>query len=303
MSEFKHGLNDKFINQLTEEANKTSWWADVLDDRQLFVAVRDRYLNVYWRGHSLFEVEEGEQGLKATTHPKYLMDPELADRVLLEGGKFNVSWLVDHGFITEYRSGETLKKMKKASDLFSEPEKRGCHEIILANPHVIDCEIAFPGNGGPDKGAPRVDLLSLELEGKTARLVFWEAKHFSNDDLRAKKEEDVVVCKQIGLYRQYLSQHRKAIEESYTLVAKNLVDIDAMRRQPRLPPQSPIRAVADGKRKLTLGEEPKVGLVIFGFDKAQRDDRNWKDHHLKRLKKHVDPVRAAGDAKHILLKL
>ncbi len=265
------------------------------------MAVRDDYLNVYWRGHSLFLVEQGASEPRATTHPKFLLDPDLAEQVSLEGEKFEVSWLAGHGFITHYEGRGTLKKMKKAADLFSGLEKTGGHEIVLANAQVIDCEIALPGNGGPNKGAPRVDLLSLEPDGDDVRLVFWEAKHFTNGDLRAQDEEDVQVCKQIARYRDYLSEHHLAIEQSYKLVVKNLIAFDKMGWKRRLSPL--IREVADGRRNLTLGAEPKVGLVIFGFDKAQRDDRNWKERDLARLKKKVKPVVAAGDAKNIQLKL
>jgi hypothetical protein len=301
MSEFDRGLkNAKFIQQLADEGTKDSWWRDVLDDRELFVAVRDDYLNVYWRGHSLFRVEHGTSAPRATTHPKFLLDPELGEQVPLEEGKFKVGWLADHGFVSKYEGRETLEKMKKAADLFSQPEKTGCHEIILANPQAIDCEIALPGNGGPGKGAPRADLLTLELDGDEVRLVFWEAKHFGNGDLRAQDEEDVRVCKQIAEYRDYLSEHRLAIEKSYKLVAKNLIAFDEMGWKRVLSPL--IREVADEKRKLTLGAEPKVGLIIFGFDKAQRDDPNWRDHHLARLEKKVTRVVAAGDARNIHLK-
>jgi hypothetical protein len=308
MSEFDRGLKaDGFIRQLAGEAKKgqepktVSWWADVLSDPELFVAVRDDYLNVYWRGHSLFRVEQGASAPRATTHPKFLLDPEVGEQVPLEEGEFKVGWLADHGFISNYEGRETLEKMKKAADLFSQPEKTGCHEIILSNPQVIDCEIALPGYGGPNKGAPRVDLLTLEPDGDDVRLVFWEAKHFSNDDLRAQEEEDVQVCKQIAHYRQCLSEQRNDVEKSYKLVVKNLVAFEEMGWKRGLSPL--IREVADDRRKLTLGAEPKVGLVIFGFDKAQRDDPNWRDHHLARLKRKVAPAVAAGDAKNIQLRL
>lgn len=300
MSEFNRGISDnKFINQLAEEANKGSWWADALNDPKLFVAVRHNYLNVYWRGQSLFLVKPG---LRVTTHVKFLVDPKLADQVSLAEGKFDIGRLLDRGFVSRYEGPATLDKMKRAAGLFPGSEKTGCHEIILANPQVIDREIAFPGiispnNGGPDEMAGLVDLLSLEPDGDTVRLVFWEAKHFTNGDLRARGA-DVPVCKQVKRYRQYLSEHCGPIEESYKLVVNNLVDIDKMRRKPRLP--ALIREVADGRRMLTLGAEPKVGLVIFGFDKAERDDPNWKCH-LERLRSEVTPVVAAGDAKHIQL--
>ncbi len=299
MAKFNHGLSPEFIRQLAEDAKKDSWWADVLDERELFVAVRENYLNVYWRGQSLFRVDLGASGLRATTHEKYLLDPALDGQVSLVGQEFDVSELRKRGFISQYQGRETLKKMKTAAGLYSGLEKTGCHEIILANPQVIDCEIAFPTDDGPGKGAPRVDLLSLEPDGG---LVFWEAKDFTNRDLRARDEEDLPVCEQIAGYRQYLLQHHEAIEESYKQVVENLVAIDKMRHEPRRLSRL-ITEVADTRQHPMLGAEPKVGLVIFGFDKAQRDDPHWKKHHLERLKKAFKPVIAAGDAKDARLEL
>jgi len=61
-----------------------------------------------------------------------------------------------------------------------------------------------------------------------------------------------------------------------------------------------IAEVGIGKRCLTLGAEPQVGLIIFGFDKGQRDQRGWKEH-LQRLKNDsaFSSVRPVGDAKNL----
>ncbi|MGA2611493.1 MAG: hypothetical protein ABSH01_28940 [Terriglobia bacterium] len=306
MSEFKHGLSDKFIEQLAEEANKVSWWADVLNDAQLFIALRNRNINVYWRGQSLFKVMMGPSGLSAKMHPKFLIEPGLHDEVTLVNGRFGVEGLVDSGIIRTYEGPETLKKMKKAAGRFSGLEDTGCHDIILANPQVIDREIGFSGlislhDGGTGKRRHLVDLLTLESDGDAVRLVFWEAKHFINRELRALGAV-VPVCEQIKRYRQCLSEHRHEIESGYKRVAENLVAFEEMGWKRRLSPL--IKEVAKG-RPLTLGaddEDAKVGLVIFGFNKAERDEDNWQGH-LARLKSEVKYVIARGNPKDIPVKL
>jgi len=300
MSEFKRGLSDDFVKLLSREAENRSWWADVLDDAELFIGVRDDCLNVYWRGASLFQIEHGESGVSVTTHPKYLLDPDLSDQVLLTQGKFDISWLAEHGFMSLYEGPRSLEKLKKAAELFSKPEKTGCHDVVLNNSHIIDCEIAFPCNTAVEKGAIRVDLLSLEPNGQ---LVFWEAKHFNNDDLRAEDDKRPNVCKQIQAYKDYLSvpQHRSSIEKSYSRVANNLIAIKEMGWKRQLSPL--INTAAEKNLLLSVGAEPKVGLVIFGFDRAQRKDLEWKHGHLAKLKKEIDLVAAAGEAKNIKLKL
>jgi len=305
MSKFNHGLSPEFIRQLAEEANKHSWWADVLNDPKLFVAVREEYLNAYWRGHSLFLVKPGP---KITTHVKFLLDPGLDDQVPLVEREFRIGELQERGFVSHYEGPKTLTKMKKASGLFSGLEKTGCHEIEVNNPEVIDCEIAFGGTAssgdvGDKKGPSRVDLACLERgNGKDARLVFWEAKHYSNPDLRAEDGRPVPVCDQVKGYQKYLSDadNCKAVVDSYTKVAVNLVAIRDMGLRRRLSPL--IVEVGTGKRSLTLDPEPQVGLVIFGFDQAEKVHPGWK-HHLDRLKSEFKRVVAVGDAKGIRLKL
>ncbi len=303
MSRFNHGLSPEFIGQLAEEANKGSWWADVLNDPKLFVAVREEYLNIYWRGQSLFLVKPGP---KVTTHVKFLVDPELDDQVPLVEGEFRIGELQERGFVTRYEGPKTLTKMKKASGLFSGLEKSGCQEIEVNNPEVIDCEIAFggtvsSGDGGDKKGALRADLASFERgNGEDARLVFWEAKHYTNPDLRAEDGRPVPVCEQVKRYKKCLSDNHKAVVDSYTKVAANLVAIRDMGL--RRPLSAVITDVGTGKRSLTLDPEPKVGLVIFGFDQAEKVHPGWK-HHLERLKSEIKPVVAVGDAKGIRLKL
>jgi hypothetical protein len=190
--------------------------------------------------------------------------------------------------------------MKKASGLFAGLEKTGCHEIEVNNPEVIDCEIAF---GGDKRGAPRADLATLEQgNGGDARLVFWEAKHYSNPELRADDDRPIPVCGQVMRYKEYLSDtnHRKAVVTSYKRVAENLVAIRDMGMQ--RPLSSLITDVGTGKRSLVLDPEPKVGLIIFGFDQAEKVHPGWR-HHLDRLKSEIKSVVDAGDAKRIRLKI
>jgi hypothetical protein len=300
-SAFDHALDADFIDKLAAEARKEGWWADVLADPTLLIAPRGNYLNVYWRGQSLFCVKSIPSGFQVTTHEKFLLDPKLASQVSLKDGKFEIASLVEKGFISQYEGPKTLAEMKTSAGLFSGLEKTGCHEIAVRNFGVIDVEIAFPGkvsldDGSADKWDPRVDLTSLETtEGNKVGLVFWEAKHFSNRELRANDGLPPVLH-QVDIYKKYLSDNRKAIESSYTKVAKNLVSLSDMGWKRQISPL--INDAAKGK--LTLGEEPKVGLIIFGFGSAERDDAGWQDH-LERLKNGITHVRAVGEAKKIYL--
>ena len=145
MTKFNHAIDDDFICKLKTEAEKGGWWADVLADPGLLVALRGEYLNVYWRGQSLFCVGPRASGLKVTTHEKFLIDPGLASQVQLTDGDFDVARLTERAFIRKYEGSGTLDKMKRAANCFAGLEKIGCHEIALGRSVVVDCEIALPG--------------------------------------------------------------------------------------------------------------------------------------------------------------
>lgn len=303
---FDHSASRKFMEQLRAENERRGWLTDVLADPELLIAFRGKYLNVYWRGQSIFRVGSSSKGLTVTTHQKYLVDPGLASQVPLGvDGRFHVEELTRRGFTQRYENAGTLERLKKAAGLYAGEEKTGCHEIAVRNNNVIDVEIAFPGKvlGGddvPEKTAPRVDFASIEPDGDEARLIFWEAKAFGNGELRTAGSEAPPVCRQIKTYENYLSRDRRAVEDSYTRVAGNLMALKEIGWKRELSPL--LHAVASGKRRLTLGKEPRVGLVIFGYDAAQGRDKRWKDH-LSRLCDNVPGlvVRAAGSPKNIRL--
>jgi hypothetical protein len=309
-SNFKRGLSDHFLNMLKEESDKGGWWADVLADPKLVIALRGNYLNVYWRGQSLFLVKDASPELSVTTHEKYLLNHKLKSQVHLMDGEFDIASLSQRGFIGRYDGKETLKNLKSVSGLYAVQEKTGCHEIAVGASCVIDCEIAFPGIADPDDGSDedgsdddrgRVDLACLKKDGENyARLVFWEAKHYRNPDLRADPRSTNLppVCRQIQRYENYLSTNGNAVITAYMRAADSLLKIDKKPPPNRSPGQ---QLIDDAKRHLinlathSLVLEPKVGLIIFGFRQAERDDPIWQQH-LQRLTDNIHEVRARGDA-------
>jgi hypothetical protein len=162
-------------------------------------------------------------------------------------------------------------------------------------------EVAFPGivlgddcNG---RRAGQIDLACFERYGQDARLVFWEAKCYRSADLHSN-EARAPVCNQIERYKNYLSQNRDAVVASYTEVAKNIMCLRKMGLSRQL--STLIEEVANGSRKLELGDEPKVGLVIFGYNEAERDSEHWRKQ-LQRLRDNIAHVLTGGNARDVRL--
>src|SRR5947208_12274647 len=94
MSDFNRGIkNEAFLEGLRRLAAEESWWRDVLLDRSLIIAIRDEYLNVYWQGQSIFRVSFVNGRVAASTHPKYLLNPDVSGQIFLAAGSFELEKL------------------------------------------------------------------------------------------------------------------------------------------------------------------------------------------------------------------
>ena len=69
MSEFKRGItNQNFITEL----NSNKYWQQMVKDEDLFIAIRNEYLNVYYYGQSICKVEFVKNNIKWTSHKNIL---------------------------------------------------------------------------------------------------------------------------------------------------------------------------------------------------------------------------------------
>jgi hypothetical protein len=299
---FERGLDADFMKKLKSVAFQQRWFADVLADPSLILGIRKNYVNVYRLGQSLFKIERpGESGpLTFSTHPKYLVDPDLYKAVSFDGSAFEVNKL--EPLVEKYTGPETLERMKRAAKLYRGNEKDGVHAVVSANPNVIDTEVAFSHEAEIENGPPasRIDLASLEEAGSSIRLRFWEAKLYGNPDIRAEGLTAARVVEQIRRYRDLVEKHRGQIVKSYHRVACNLVALSAWASSSKRNVGPLVKRVADGEA-LVIDEPPMVGLIIYGYDDAQWKSRRWNTH-LEKLTKESDlTVRHAGNAKNVRL--
>ena len=293
---FKRGLSDDFITALVELAKKSGWWQDVLADGSLIIGIRHEEFDVYWHGQSIFHANFKGRRVNVNTHVKYLLDPDLEDHIdLNEDGTFPIPVELAP-MLTRYASG-TLKKLKRAADLFSGLEKQGVHAIVQSNENIVDVEITLDATGLDTKRKhPRIDIAAFEPRPDGIELVFWEAKLFINPEVRAKGPASPKVVGQIEEYKKVLHAREGGVISSYLCVAKNLVAIAEMSGGVRKVGHA-IRTVA-GTGKLSMIPPAKVGLVIFGFDDDQKAERGIGHKHFEKLKKELGPksVRTCGKA-------
>ena len=269
---FKRGLSPEFVDALNEKYEDTGgWWRNLVDDKDTFVAIRDNYLNVYYRGNSLLKLDwnQRDKSMTGQVHYKYLLRPNIRESEYVKvDEKGEVTMPDEPMFSTKIGA---VPALKKASQVYAGDEKDGVHRIALNKKHnVVDVEVAFRVSG------LRVDLAALQETGDIPKLVFYEAKHFSNKELRAKGDRNPSVIDQLDRYSVLLEKNKKPLEESYRKVCKNLKDLNGLKQRHHGRHEVLDRVVQRG-----LDVDPTPRLVVFGFDQDQRDGKVWEEHRRK----------------------
>ena len=256
---FNRGLCDAFVEVLNNEYEKGGWWRNLVDDKETFLAIRENYLNVYYRGNSLLKLDLTSNGFRpyidSAFRSRQSIYEDLAD---VRGLKNAVNSHIDNS--------------QKGQE-----EKSGVHDIIhnsFNRPKVLDVEIAFGRSAGRDRR--QVDIAALCAVGAGFEVSFYEAKRFSSDDLKARGKPKVI--EQIDEYAHLLRVSSSKIEGSYRKVCRNLVSLRGIAE--RLPERHELlQNIADGSAELRI--DPDVWLIVFGFDPPQKVDETWKKHEKK----------------------
>jgi hypothetical protein len=289
MYEFKRGIsNPDFIDALKKNYAQGGLWKKIVDDKDLFIGIRDESINVYFKGNSLLKIRFEDGNLKAYTHFKYLLKNKIKSPYIRFGFDQKIDFSKEslrHYFYNEFSSMDTLKRTSRP---YVGVEKDGVHKIVKANSNVIDVEIALTQEAEDrekdeqgiiekeDPSNPRIDFAAFRRSTNGIELQFFEAKHFSyTKALRIKgHKKSPRVMEQIHDYKKLLIKYERDIEKSYKNVCKNLVEL-----LPSSMIQKAVKEIA-GKKDFRVCIEPR--LVIFGFDEDQRTGNKWRPH-IERL--------------------
>lgn len=283
---FNRGISDDFVKALNDEYRKGGWWRNLVDDPKTFLAIRDDYVNIYYRGCALLMLRLNGSRLEGSVDYKYLLRPDLqgANRsITVVDGKPDLGQHSSRFFLDDLAN---VNDLKRAVEPYAEEEKTGVHDIILGNPNVLDVEIAISDGGR----ALRIDMAALHKVDQGVEIRFYEAKTFSDKRLRAEERMPEVID-QINTYAGLLNAQRTAMEESYLQVCRNLSALDGVAgRHPER--DELLKEIARESVQPRTNTEPY--LIVFGFDADQRDGRYWKKHRDKLCKELGGRVKMVG---------
>lgn len=206
MSVFKRGIeNPEFIKEL----NSNNYFQKMVKDEDLFIAIRNEYLNVYYYGQSICKIEflKRTKQLKWTSHKKYL-------------------GIEEDGYAATGAYLDKIDELKQNARKYGGKEKEQVKKHILEDKEIciLDVEVTFGKEQGFGKRS--IDYVAVEKhEDGKIRLVFYEAKHFDNQEIRAN--ETPKVFEQIDKYEKTLNDpiHKIEILNSYK---KILINIDEL---------------------------------------------------------------------------
>ncbi len=304
--DYRRFISQDFVEALNElyEREPTGWWRGLLADPDVFVAFRDGALNAYFRGCSIAQLRLVGAEVRASTHYKYLLKPVLKSPMVeaRQGAfQFPSSWQ-ENPAAAFTSSLADLDAIKRAAKPYAGGEKKLVGDVIRRNGAVFDVEIALTreaegevADGESAKAADRIDIAALKANGAGIELVFYEAKLFQNQELRASGDADARVIGQIEKYVQLLEKYQAEIRESCLLAAQNVLDVHGLSNARK----TQARTLLEQAKNFTINTSPV--LIVGGFDADQRDGEVWKSHHKKLVDALKGRLIVAGNASSIRL--
>lgn len=229
---------------------KSNLWTKKLKNdcqsQSVFLAIRDNKIGLYHKGGLLFCFDNN--GYK--THIKYAS-------VISSNGKdyLTESELAQYKLSSDFESN--YSRIKENCSKYSGIEAASVSEIYHRHSYlsannivVLDIEVSFESYN-EENYQDRIDILLFNKLTQT--LQFVEAKHYSNKEIWSKATPKVI--SQINRYENQIKQRTPEILKEYAEYVKSINNLFAI----TLPVPEKI--------------DPKVTLLIFGFDSDQLKGR------------------------------
>ena len=243
-------MKRRLEKHIKEKLVKSRLWINEIEKdcktQNVFFAIRDNQIDFYHKGGRLFCFDNND----FKTHSKYAS-------VITSDGKdyLTEKELSTYKLSSNFQTNYT--RIKENCSNYSGVEAAGISELYhkhsylsKSNVVVLDIEVSFESLNKSGK-QDRIDVLLLNIETRT--LQFVEAKHYSNSEIWSKSTPEVI--SQINRYETQINQRKTNILTEYIEYVKIINRVFGV----SLP--EPIDIV------------PKVTLLVFGFDRDQKNGR------------------------------
>ena len=242
----KRGLKKTIESNLRRSNLWTHKIKNDCKSQNVFLAIRNNQIDLYHKGGRLFCFDGN--GFK--THLKYASvittnEKDYLTKSELSGYRLASDFEANYQRIKENCSNYSGIEASGVSDLYHKNSYLSDSNVV-----ILDIEVSFKSLNKKNK-QDRIDIVLYNKEIQT--LQFVEAKHYSNKEIWSKTTPEVI--SQINRYESQTVERKPEILSEYSEYVRTLNRIF----------------------NITLPEpkniENKVTLLIFGFDKDQRDGR------------------------------
>lgn len=260
---FIRTLSNPLIKKLNKETLFERKLKPDVEKGNVFFAIRNNEIDFYHKGSKLFSFSK--EGFK--THVKYASVYKTNDDYVFESNLKNIK-KIDSFF-------DGYERIKENCSLYSGVESAGVahmyrrysHVISQSNAVVLDIEISLK-SFDTNKKQDRIDILLLDKKKK--RLIFCEAKNFLNKEIWSPKGVSPEVVNQIRRYEAQIKAREGNILKQY----ENYID-SAKEIFPKIDLPYPDNI------------NPKVLLMIFGFDRDQLSGKRFNELFKANLPRNI----------------
>jgi hypothetical protein len=233
-----------------EKIKEQKWWNLFSEDKELYIEIRkDNYINVYYYGNSLAEIEypKNENEFVAKIHKKFI-------GINVGTNEQEYTELDLKGLNTE-----VIKEIKKRILKESKIEKKIQGEMILKNSKYIDSEFQY------NKDEPsRIDLIELSDDGI---LSFVELKQIEDSRLRndeKRNPELPEIIDQMDKYKKFINKYENEIIDYYKKIIqlKNDLEIFKQKRSTNFKlNKTPKLIIANTYKELSKGKIERIRAI------------------------------------------
>lgn len=274
MANIDRGLSEAFVEAFNLEYEKREWIRKLVDDEEIFTAIRNEYINFYYCGCSLLKLEMKNDEFVGKVRYKYLLKPSLTEQKykyieVNDDGKIKNPKGISHLFLQDFSD---IGALKRAIKPHTECEKVHVHNIIKNNWNAVDIEISLNRHS-------RIDIAAIQDNDTFAEVVFFEVKLFENSRSLRSRKCTPKIFKQMEGYTDLIRRQHQTLQTNYLRVCQNLISLDGV--VPDEGHRSLLKSIADGTMKLSVSHEPV--LIVTDFDFDQKYGPSWQPHR-KRLR-------------------
>lgn len=187
--------------------------ANIVDDWELQVEIRDESVTIYYRGAALLrDLRLEDNQLTGKIHYKYvpLQRPERSDYLRITGGEDGLTFnAAPQPMALNWFAPEALREYKRMiKSVSANPEANIVHRIVLRPENqIVDQELKFQAKGLPE--TDKIDICHYDTSLNCLALV--EVKGLHDSRLRSQNGEVPEVIDQLRRYRTRIETCRKSI--------------------------------------------------------------------------------------------